>query len=94
MSTTSLKLDDDLKQRIAAVAQGHDTTAHAWMVETLRRATEQAEQEAEFKAVANKRWAKFKRDGKSISQSDMDTYLDALAAGESAAKPKATAWSK
>jgi predicted transcriptional regulator len=94
MSTTSLKLDEELKQRIAAVAQDQDTSAHAWMLDALRRATEQAEQDAEFKAIANKRWARFKRDGRSVSQADMETYLDALASGRPAPKPKAAEWSK
>ncbi|MFC3149086.1 CopG family ribbon-helix-helix protein [Piscinibacterium candidicorallinum] len=94
MPTTSLKIDDELKQRIAAVAQAKDTNAHAWMVDTLKRAIEQAEQEVEFLEIAEKRWAKFKRDGKSVSQADMEAYLDALVTGKPARKPEATAWSK
>jgi predicted transcriptional regulator len=94
MSTTSLKIDDELKQRIAAVAQAKDTNAHAWMLEALRRATHQAEREVEFDEIVNMRWAKFKRDGKSVSRVDMEAYLDALMTGKPASKPKATAWSK
>ncbi len=94
MPSTTLKLDEELKRRISAIAQSKDTNAHAWMVDTLKRAIDQAEQEVEILEIAEKRWAKFKRDGKSVSQADMDTYLDALASGKPASKPKATAWSK
>lgn len=41
-STTSLKLPDVLKKRIAALVEGSGRSAHAFMVEAIARETERA----------------------------------------------------
>ena len=43
MSTTSLKLPDDLKERAAAAAKIQGITPHAFMVEAIRMAATAAE---------------------------------------------------
>ncbi len=47
-ATTTLKLPDDLKARIAIVAEQTGKTPHAFMVEALRMQTELAERRREF----------------------------------------------
>jgi predicted transcriptional regulator len=48
MSVTSLKLPDELKKRIAALAAGNGRSAHAFMVEAIAREMERAESFREF----------------------------------------------
>ena len=43
MSTTSLKLPEDLKERAASAAQELGLSTHAFMIEAIRQATEQTE---------------------------------------------------
>ena len=52
MTTTSIKLSDELKSRAAAVAQERGVTPHAFMVEAIAAATAVAEQRAAFIAEA------------------------------------------
>lgn len=46
--TTTLKLPDELKARIAVAAEQTGKTPHAFMVEALRMQTELAERRREF----------------------------------------------
>jgi len=43
MSTTTLRVDDTLRERIARVAQATDQTPHNFMLEALARKTDEAE---------------------------------------------------
>lgn len=52
MTTTSLKLPNDLKTRLRTVAQARETTAHAFMLESVQNAVVAAEQQISFLADA------------------------------------------
>ncbi len=52
MVTTTLKLPDDLKARIASVARTEGKTAHAFMVEALSAQTALAERRQDFVSSA------------------------------------------
>lgn len=51
-ATTTLKLPDDLKARIAAAAEQLGKTPHAFMVEALQMQTDLAERRREFVQAA------------------------------------------
>ena len=53
MSTTTLKLPEELKHRIAFAAAAVDKTPHAFMVEALAAQTALAERRAAFVAAAH-----------------------------------------
>ncbi len=53
MSTTTLKLPEDLKERIAAVAADAGKSPHAFMVEALGAQTALAERRKVFVAAAH-----------------------------------------
>jgi len=50
--TTTLKLTEDLKARIAKAASGSGKSAHAFMLEAIEQHTELAERRREFVASA------------------------------------------
>ena len=52
MSTTTLKLPEELKERIASVAKAAGKTSHAFMVEALAARTALAERRRDFVAAA------------------------------------------
>jgi predicted transcriptional regulator len=92
MSTTSLKLPDDVKSRAAAAAKRRGVTPHAFMVEAIRTAASAAERRAEFVAAAVSARKTLKRTGSGYRAADVHAYLRARARGESAAKPRAKPW--
>ena len=89
MTTTTIRIEDDLKARVAAVAERAGKTAHAFIVEAIAATVEQAEQEDEFHRLADARWAKLLVTGQTVSLDDAKTYLEAKARGENVMRPAA-----
>lgn len=92
MSTTSLKLPEDVKQLAAAAAKHQGVTPHAFMVDAIRVAAVAAEKRAAFvfDAVASK--AETLKSGKGYSAAAVHTYVRARARGKAVSKPKAKSW--
>lgn len=75
MSTTSLKLPEDLKLRAAAVAAELGVTPHAFMVEAIRKAAVAAEKHAEFVAQAKAARKKMLKSGEGFEANEVHDYL-------------------
>lgn len=89
MSTTTIRLTDDLKARVAAAAKREGISAHNFMLEAVSEKTELAEQRADFYAEADRRWAEFLKTGESIPWEDARRYFKALIAGKKVKPPVA-----
>ena len=48
MTTTTIRIDDDLKARVATAAERAGKTSHAFIVDAIAHATEDAERADEF----------------------------------------------
>ena len=92
MSTTSLKLSEELKQRTIAVAQQHGMSPHAFMVDAIERAASSAEKRASFLEDAMVAQAEMLGTGKGYDADAVQRYLKARASGEKIAKPKVRSW--
>lgn len=92
MSTTSLKLPDELKQRASAAALQKGMSPHAFMVEAIEKAASAAERRAEFVGDALAAREQTLRSGKGFDAGEVHAYLDACLAGDKPAKPKAKSW--
>lgn len=89
MSTTSLKLPDDLKQRAANAAQQLGISPHAFMVSAIEQAATATEQRARLIADARLARNEMIETGKGVDADDVHAYLKAKVSGKKAAKPKA-----
>lgn len=89
MSTTTIRLPDELKARIAAAAERHGVTAHGFILEALAERMEQEEMRADFHAVAQQRYEDLLATGRAIPWEDMRRYMLDRAAGKNPAKPRA-----
>jgi predicted transcriptional regulator len=89
MPTTTIRLDDDLKERISAAADLAGKTAHAFIVDAIARTVDQVEAEEELHRIAEKRWAKLLVTGNSVPWDDAKKYLAARGRGERPVKPTA-----
>jgi len=87
MSTTTIRLSEDLKARVAAAAERAGTTSHNFILGAIAEKTEQAERRSEFRAEAEKRYADLASSGKSIPWAKMRDYLEERIAGRVAARP-------
>ncbi|NOU27803.1 MAG: ribbon-helix-helix protein, CopG family [Polyangiaceae bacterium] len=93
MSTTTIRIDEQLKERVAAAAERTGKTAHAFIVDAIARTVEQAEEEEEWDRVADARWAKVLATGRTVPWDEAKAYVEATARGEQP-KPPATRASK
>ena len=89
MSTTTIRLPDELKGRIAAAAKRAGTTPHSFIVEAIAEKADEAERQADFHAEADRRYATFLQTGESIPWDDMRRYLEDRLAGKPARRPAA-----
>lgn len=91
-ATTTLKLPDDLKKRIAPLAESAGKTAHAWMVEAIETQATLAEKRKAFVADALAAERAVERTGKVYAFEDVRRYMRALAQGKKARRPKLVKW--
>ncbi|OOO03519.1 MAG: hypothetical protein USCGTAYLOR_00243 [Chromatiales bacterium USCg_Taylor] len=94
MSITSLKLPDELKERIAALVEESGQSAHAFMVEAIARETERAELRRQFLEDARKAEGDVLRAGKVYDAEEVLDYLDAKAKDGDAKRPRAKTWQR
>jgi len=92
MTTTSLKLSDELKQRTIAAAQKQGVSPHAFMVLAIEQAAAAAEQRAGFVAEAQAAREHMLKTGRGYDANEVHAYLKARIAGKKSAKPKAKSW--
>lgn len=89
MSTTTIRLPEELKARVAAAAKRSGTTTHNFILEAIAKKTEQDDLRADFDAVAEERYARIVATGKSISWQEMRGYLENRVAGKKVKRPVA-----
>jgi predicted transcriptional regulator len=94
MTTTSLKLPEDLKERATAAAQELGISPHAFMVGAIDQAATRAEQRASFIADARLARADLLKTGKGYDAHEVHAYFKARVRGKEALKPKAKPWRK
>lgn len=85
MSTTTIRLPDDLKVRVAAAAEHAGTTSHNFILQAIVEKTTQEELHSDFNDVAESRYAKIVSTGKTIPWSEMRSYLESHLGGETGA---------
>jgi len=89
MSTTAIRLSDELKQRVSRVAESMGTTSHGFILEAIREKTGQLEQQARLHEVADQRHAGMIATGGAVAWSDMRRYMEDRLAGKAPAHPAA-----
>ena len=89
MATTTIRLSDELKTRVATAAERAGTSPHGFILEAIAEKAEQAEQRRDFEEVAERRYAKLVASGRSVPWSEMRRYLEDRVAGAKARRPAA-----
>ncbi|MBT0570384.1 DUF1778 domain-containing protein [Curvibacter sp. CHRR-16] len=88
-TTTTIRIEDALKTRLAAAAQHTGKSAHAFIVEALAERVQQVELDASFHALAQERWARIRSTGQTVAWDDAKAYLTDRANGKQHRKPTA-----
>jgi predicted transcriptional regulator len=86
--TTTLKLSDKLKARIARLAKATGRTAHSLMVEALEREVAREERMKTFVSEALASKANIEAGGAVYRAEDVHAWLERLARDRKAARPR------
>lgn len=86
-NTTTLKLPDELKRRIAPLARAAGKTQHAWMVEAIQAQAELADLRRAFINDAKAAASDIDAGGPLFAMEDVAAYLRARAAGGKPPRP-------
>ena len=89
MSTTTIRLPEELKARVAAAAKRSGTTPHSFILEAIAKKTERDELRADFDSVAENRYARIIAKGKTIPWQEMRGYLEDRLVGKVVKRPVA-----
>ena len=89
MSTTTLKLPDALKSRIAALSESAGQSPHGWMVQALEAQVALAERRAAFVEDARAAAADIDAGGPLYAMEDVSAWIRARAGGLPASRPRA-----
>ncbi len=87
MSTTTIRLSEELKARVAAAAKRAGTTPHSFILEAIAEKADDDERRSEFNEVAEQRYADIVASGKAIPWNEMRTYLESRIAGKKPRRP-------
>jgi predicted transcriptional regulator len=74
--TTTIRLSEELKDRVASAAERAGKTTHSFILEAIAEKTASEEQRAEFEAQADARFTKIVASGKTLPWDEVRAYLE------------------
>lgn len=89
MSTTTIRLPQDLKARVAAAADRAGLTTHGFILQAIAEKADEAEQRGALQALAGRRYEEIAGSGRTIRWNEMRDYLRARVGGRKARRPVA-----
>jgi len=88
LSTTSLKLDSVMKERVNRLASARRRSPHWVMREAVAQYVEREEKREQLRQDALAAWADYQTTGLHVTARDADAWLAKLEAGKRAVIPK------
>lgn len=89
MSTTTVRLPDDLKKRLAHVAEQAGMTSHALILQAIWDRVEADEARNRLFDEADRRYAVIAETGQTVPWSEMRLFLERRVSGETIEPPAA-----
>ena len=86
--STTLKLPDDLRSRLAAHAEAEGKTPHAYMVEALKEKADRADRRREYLEAGDAALEEYRRTGVAYALEDVEKYILGLAVGKKPSRPR------
>lgn len=87
-STTSLKIDQNLKKRVQRLATARRRSAHWLMCEAVEQYVAREEKREQLRQDALKAWNHYQSTGLHVTAEEADAWLAKLEAGEDAEAPE------
>jgi predicted transcriptional regulator len=87
MATTTIRIPDELKARLAKLAEHEGLSTHGLILDAIAEKADALEQRQSLYAEAEARYAKVLQTGLAVTWDDMREYLDARMAGKHPPRP-------
>jgi predicted transcriptional regulator len=87
-STTSLKLDAEIRERVRRLASARRRSPHWLMREAIEEYVEREEKREQFRQDALAAWAHYQTTGLYATAEEADAWLAKLEVGKNVAPPK------
>lgn len=87
-TTTSIKLEDDLRDRLNHLATSRQRSAHWLMRQAIGEFVEREERRERFKRDAEQAWEDYQTTGLHLSGDEVEAWLEKRARGEDAELPE------
>lgn len=87
--TTTIRLPEELKARLARLAEREGTSTHSLILDAIAEKTEALERRQSFQAEARERHAEYFATGEGLPWDEMRDHLRRRVAGEDAPPPPA-----
>lgn len=87
MSTTTIRMPEELKARIVSAAERAGKTTHSLILEAIAEKADMEEQRAGFDSEADARFAKILASGQTIPWSEMQQHLKDRLADKPGTRP-------
>ncbi|MFT4182007.1 MAG: CopG family ribbon-helix-helix protein [Rhizobium sp.] len=86
-TTTSIKLDSDIKDRVQRLASARQRSAHWLLREAVEQYVEREEQRLRMRQDALVAWEEYQTTGLHVTAEEADAWLSKLEAGEDVDPP-------
>ena len=87
-STTSLKLDQEMKERVRRLAATRRRSAHWIMLDAIAEYVEREEKREQFRQSALAAWSEYQATGLHVTADEADAWLARLEDGEDVESPE------
>lgn len=89
MTTTTIRMSEELKERVREAASRTGTSTHAFILQAIEEKAEQEALRRDFDETATQRYTHILETGETIAWADMRRYLEDSAKGEHPTRPAA-----
>ena len=87
-SPTTLKLPEELRERLLAQAEAEGMSPHAYMLEALREKADRTERRREYLEAGESALREYERTGIAYAMEDVEKYILGIAAGKKPRRPR------
>lgn len=87
MPTTTIRLPEDLKDRVARAAARAGMTSHALILNAIAERVDAEERRNDLYEIAEQRYAEIAASGKAIPWAEMRAYLEHRLVGKKPSRP-------
>ncbi len=88
IQTTTIKIDESIKQRVKALAESRHRTPHWLMQEAIREYVEREEKREALRQDARRSWEEYQATGLHLTLEEADEWLAQLADGKDTEPPE------